>query len=363
MVKNYICFLCKLDYKQGMKFIQTFLVLNVLSVFAYSNAFAQDNSSLEEVVNNNIKSKKDRSYFTLTVENDLFGAGTDQNYTSGIRLSWFELGKKPPGVTENLEKIFPWLEINDVTSVSYSIGQGMYTPDRIDKVAQDDSDRPWAAFLYGSMAMVTIKDNYVDDYEVTLGVIGPLALGEEGQKGVHKLIESPEPKGWDNQLKNEPGLILAWQRRWPEALSAELGNYVAAIEPHFGFSLGNVYTYANTGGIVKFSHKNNRLQDKPLLVKPSMPGTGYFPTPAKFDWQLFAGLEGRAIARNIFLDGNTFADSHSIDKEYFVLDASAGVSFTVGNARISYTTVYRTKEFEDQNKDSIFGAVSVGYNF
>jgi hypothetical protein len=346
-----------------IKYTCTYFIIAALFVFS---AFANDGvigPSLEDVVNHKIKNKKDRSYFTLTVENDLFGAGTDQNYTSGIRLSWFELGKKPPGVTENLEKIFPWLDVNDVTSVAYSIGQSMYTPDRIDKVALDQSDRPWAAFLYGTMAMVTISDNHVDDYEVTLGVIGPLAFGEEGQKGVHKLIESPEPKGWDNQLENEPGLILAWQRRWPEAAYTEFGNYVAAVEPHFGFSLGNVYTYANAGGVVKISNKDNRLQDKPLLVKPAIPGTGYFPNPEKWDWQLFAGLEGRAIARNIFLDGNTFSDSHSIAKEHFVLDASAGISFTVGNARISYTTVYRTKEFEGQNKDSIFGAVSVGYNF
>src|SRR3546814_11015068 len=29
---------------------------------------------------------------------------------------------------------------------------------------------------------------------------------------------------------------------------------------------------------------------------------------------LFAGVEGRAVLRNIFLDGNTFADSHSVDE-------------------------------------------------
>jgi lipid A 3-O-deacylase len=50
-----------------------------------------------------------------------------------------------------------------------------------------------------------------------------------------------------------------------------------------------------------------------------MPGAAYFQTPkGGFGWCLFASFEGRAVARNIFLDGNTFTDSHSIDKKTFV---------------------------------------------
>lgn len=337
------------------------ILVTILPVLSFAQT--AEVPSLVSQVKNEIRDKKDRSYVTLTVENDLFGAGTDQNYTSGIRLSWFEVGKKPPGVSKNLEKIFPWLDINEATSVTYSLGQGMYTPDCVDCVQQNPNDRPWAAFLYGSMALVTVSENFIDEAEVTLGMVGPSALGEEGQKLVHAQIGSPEPMGWDNQLNDEPGVILSWQRRWPQAGYTELGNYVFALEPHIGTSLGNIYTYANAGGVIKFSHQDNRLQDRPLLVKPSMPGTGYFPTPAKGDWQLFAGAEGRAIARNIFLDGNSFSESHHVDKEPFVLDLSAGVSFTLGHARLSYTTVYRTEEFDGQSKPSIFGAVSVGYNF
>jgi hypothetical protein len=80
-------------------------------------------------------------------------------------------------------------------------------------------------------------------------------------------------------------------------------------------------------------------------------------------WEIFAGAEGRAVARNIFLDGNTFADSHSVDKKPFVADLNAGFAFTLGRARISYTAVYRTREFDGQQDASVFGGISVGYNF
>lgn len=54
----------------------------------------------------------------------------------------------------------------------------------------------------------------------------------------------------------------------------------------------------------------------PPRIQPSLPGSGFFVPPQdRFGWYLFAGVEGRAVARNIFLDGNTFRDSRSVDKE------------------------------------------------
>lgn len=95
-----------------------------------------------------------------------------------------------------------------------------------------------------------------------------------------------------------------------------------------------------------------------------MPGTGYFETPGDgFGWYLFAGADGRAVARNIFLDGNTFRDSPSIDKEHFVADLSAGLALTFERVRISYTVVYRTKEFQGQDDNDLFGSVGLTWRY
>lgn len=330
-------------------------------VAAPTCAFAEE--TFQDRMEANIPKNSKKRFITLTSENDLYGAGTDQNYTNGVRLSWFEARQKPPGITKNIKKILPFFEINDTTSVAYSLGHNIYTPDAVESKFQDPNDRPWAAFLYGSMAMVTLNDDHIDEYEVTLGVVGPLALGKPIQKTWHKLIDSTTPKGWDNQLKNEPGLILSWQRRWPETWYANLDHTFLSFMPHAGATVGNVYTYANAGGTFKISPQSGRWGDKPLAVRPSIPGTGYFPTSEGSNWELFLGLEGRAVAHNIFLDGNTFANSHSIDKKPLVADASAGIAFTWDQTRLSYTMVYRTKEFDRQRHEDIFGAISVGYNF
>ena len=82
----------------------------------------------------------------------------------------------------------------------------------------------------------------------------------------------------------------------------------------------------------------------------------------RFNWYLFAGVDGRAVARNIFLDGNTFRDSHSVDKEIFVGDIQMGIVLTKGDVRLGYTHVFRSREFKTQKESyQQFGAVSLSF--
>lgn len=319
--------------------------------------------SLHEEFEGRVLKENSRRYLTVTLENDLFGKGTDQNYTNGFRVGWFDAGRKPPGITEDLEDYLPFLDVNETTSVSYSLGHNIYTPDNVESPAQDPEDRPWAAFLYGSMGMLTVSEAYLDEYEITLGVVGPVAQGEPIQKFAHDIVGSPKPRGWDNQLNNEPAVMLSWQRRWPTFLHGDLSGTNLSLAPHFGLTAGNVYTYANTGATFKLSSEGERWVDKPLMVRPSIPGIGFFPRTNKFYWEVFLAVEMRAIARNIFLDGNTFSDSHSIDKKNFVGDVSAGVTLTWRSFRMGYTLVYRTREFVGQDEPDLFGAINLGLVF
>ena len=67
--------------------------------------------------------------------------------------------------------------------------------------------------------------------------------------------------------------------------------------------------------------------------------------------------------RNIFLDGNTWKDSRSVDKKPLVGDLQAGLAITINGTRIAYTHVIRSKEFDGQDQHDEFGALSVSFNF
>lgn len=304
-------------------------------------------------------------FLTIAFENDSIGRGTDQHYTNGVRLTYFDLNADFPGIAHKIAKSVPTFSINEQSSIYYSLGHNLYTPDDIESRAQDPDDRPWAGFLYGSAGMATLTDNHIDELEAMIGLVGPLAMGEELQKFIHNHVtDSPSPKGWSNQLENEPGLLLSWQRRWPRAAVYKSDFFQVSATPHIGATIGNIYTYGNAGITFRISEAGSKWEDTPMRVRPALPGTGYFePQDDGLGWYIFGGIEGRAVARNLFLDGNTFEDSHSVDKFPFTGDANLGLALTYGRTRLSYTLVHRAKEFEGQDRADLFGALSVAYRF
>lgn len=348
-----------------MKKIQHFIILALFFVFT-PQAFAEEQDiNNESLVKRNLERNNERNFLSLSIENDSLASGTDQFYTSGVRLTYFNAGTDAPEIMDVIDRYNPYFDINETTSTFFTLGHNIYTPQDITISSLQDNDRPWAAFLYGSVGLASVSKNHIDEVELTLGVVGPEALGEPIQKFVHKNItDSPTPKGWDNQLNFEPGLIVSWQRRWPAAYALDIGDFRFSAEPNINISLGNVYTYAGTGLMLSFGPYQGVLQDKPPRVRPALPGSGYFETPDQgWSWYVFAGADGRAVARNIFLDGNTFSNSHSVDKNHFVGDLTGGLAFTLGHYRLAYSLNYRTEEFENQDDDSVFGSLTLSTRF
>ncbi len=306
----------------------------------------------------------DTRYFTLAVENDSLGSGSDRHYTSGVRATWLDPGKPGTRFAERIMGLFGKSDAGSPIASFVSIGQNLYTPNDITLSEPDPEDRPYAAFLYASRGYTRALGDRVDSIELTVGMVGPAALGEWTQSTVHQLVDAEDPQGWDRQLDNEPGLAFAWERRWPERFSARLGGIRSRFMPHTGVTVGNVYTHASTGLTWQILPDRHALQALPLRVRPALPGSGFFyPQESGLGWSAFAGIEARAVARNIFLDGNSFEDSPSVDRKSVVIDASAGFSVSAGRTRISYTLNWRSDEFEGQRDPQLFGALSISRRF
>ena len=320
---------------------------------------------LVERVPEHILNGSDR-FLTLNIENDKFGSGYDRDYTNGLRITWFNVGAEQPFYADWIDRLVPTFDANKTTSTYLSFGHNLYTPSDIDRSTLDVRDRPYAAFLYGSAGISTITDRHMDDVELTLGWIGPSAQGEFIQDKFHRLIHADyQPHGWKYQLRDEPGVILSWERSWPGWYTADFGkNLHARFAPHGGVTLGNVYTYANAGFTIDLTPSNLRWQTQPVRVRPAIPGSGYFEYTDGHGWMTYLGYDARLMAHNIFLDGNTWKDSHHVKRRPFVHDLALGAAYNHKNFRISYTVNWRSREFKSPlTKSSSFGAVSVGYRF
>lgn len=307
--------------------------------------------------------------WSLQLENDRI-ANTDRHYTHGSRLSWVSDRKTdgPAWVRKFLEAIYPLADVR-AGRIGFALGHNIYTPENTDARSLVVDDRPYAGWLYGAVSLHAetsrrlgaLKVDTLDSVELNLGLVGPQAYAADVQNIVHDAIGVSRANGWDNQLENEPALAIFFERKWRPAAIRHDGFEVDII-PHAGGSVGNVFTLANAGGTLRFG-QGLELDFGPPHIRPTLSGLEAVGAGNRFGWYLFAGAEARAVLHNIFLDGNTFASSHSVDKKTVVGDFQLGAAVILRGIRIAFTHVLRTREFDGQPGGDRYGTLSVSARF
>jgi hypothetical protein len=310
----------------------------------------------------------------LMEENDYFASHDDRHYTQGFRGSYLSGPVTPDGTWDQ-----PYGFFNDNLPVfggsdrkrKYEwtvLGQSIFTPTNTLAVTPSGKDRPYAAWLYTGAGL--LQDTNHGDYhtlenaELLAGVAGPAALGGVTQNDFHQFVGDTGALGWNNQLRNEPGLILTYEKKW-RFQQPLFGNFAIDAIPEFGASAGNILTYGEVGGMVRLG-QNLAADYGPDRIRPSLSGTGWFDADrldGDFGWYVFAGSQGRAVGRNIFLQGNSFASSAGVDEKPLVADFIGGASlFWSESARIDFTVTQRTKEFYgQQGHPDRFGGVDLAF--
>ena len=363
-------------FRMSGEFVSRFLPASLLAICVYlggaaAPAFAEQANLPDPAIT------PDGGFLTIEAENDLFAklANTDRHYTNGMKMSWLSAPTNDlPDWLKTLSAppLFgTFTNDENITGVSHRVGisiaQLIFTPDDTSASAPILNDRPYAGWLYTTLSLESIRTNdlgeaWQDQWNLDVGVVGPWAHGEQVQNGWHKIINVAQANGWDHQLKNELGVNLRFERAWRSNLlqTPKMLGLSTDIIPFGTVSLGNVATYAGVGGIFRIGPT---LPDDfgPPRIYPSSGGSEWFHASTGIDWYLFAGLEARAVARDIFLDGNTFRDSQSIDKKPIVGDAKLGAVVVLGSARLSFTHDFRTREFYGQPKIDQFGSISLGF--
>ena len=93
-------------------------------------------------------------------------------------------------------------------------------------------------------------------------------------------------------------------------------------------------------------------------------GSRSLQTGTGFRFYGFVGVEGRFVPWNVFLDGNVFRESLSVDRKYLTADFSAGVVLRLGAPLgISYAQVFRTGEQSNDPRFHNFGSIAVSLTF
>ena len=292
--------------------------------------------------------------FSVLFENDLFYK-TDHDYTNGTELSYTTTPDKDD-LAVATARLLPFITTSGDVRTRYALGQAMFTPDDITLKVPLASDRPYAAFSFVSAGVVGDDGHHFDQAQLSLGVIGPMAGGQEIQKFIHAIVHARKPTGWHYQLRDEPGLAIQYERTWLEP--EQVLGLDADLEPHVGGAVGNVWDYVNAGIMGRIGFHLPRDYG-PMRIAPSLPGSDYFETKYDIGAYAFAGVEGRAIERNLFLDGNSFESSPSVSKRNMVGDLVVGAAVIFQHARLAFSHVIRTREYKTQHGDDQFGAIDL----
>lgn len=282
---------------------------------------------------------------SLTTENDA-DFRTDRDYTYGSEIGAL-------------------FEMQSDRYLSLSIAHQMYTPNDFDKEDVDlNKERPYAGYMYLGGGYHEVKKNRLDSLNIQIGFVGPSVKMDDVQKIIHDIIGSPEPKGWEDQIGDELILQINYERRWFDKVEHFFGDS-ANIVYYAGGNLGNLSIKAVGGAFYRIGWSvENDFAPRRIDYR------GYSNIPLKLDkkkqkqsfwFSLWA--EGSIVARDIFLDGNTFKESVSIDKEIFVAKGGFGMSYRYKRFQVDYLRTYSTKEFKLQNYYHSYGTLHFSYNF
>ena len=296
--------------------------------------------------------KPAQNAFSIRFENDFF-AGTDANYTNGMSMALTQAGKGLLGGVWNL-----FGEVAGNRFATYELTQLIFTPTDLTRSNPDPTDRPYAGLLYLGLTTHLERENSLHSLKLIAGVAGPASYAEDVQKFAHSTTNSTKAEGWAYQIKNEPVINLVYEYRHKFALTPRDAAFGMEMIPMGGAFLGNYLIQAETD--VQFRIGYHLPEDFGTTV---LRGSGYLPPPqddtAHHAWGIFAFAGGGAnlVGWNLTLDGNSFADSRSVDKRIFVPAAEVGASLWTHWFQTTFSYVMWGKEFYGQPKREDYGSV------
>lgn len=285
-------------------------------------------------------------FFRFYFDNDIF-CNTDYYYTNGVG---FELVHPYLEVLPTARFLLP--SLNDGNNF-FSIGltQHIFTPVDPDKTTIQYGDRPFAGYLYITLAKTSL--NYQRKISlrssVDLGVIGPASLGGAVQSVIHEI----QPVGWQNQVQND------FVFNYNTSVSASI------FSPKFfdislmgDTRLGTLYTDFSAGIRLATGNHFPEYYSVSFIEPGENPGN-------RLGWQLAIKLTQRFVAFNGTLQGGMFNSGNvytlsGMDVNHFVVNASTALRVSYNRFGIYLEQSFVAPEFSG-SKHHLWGRIMLDF--
>lgn len=296
----------------------------------------------------------------VEAENDYFNfwqrdtARPDAEYTAGTRISHtshhvpgalhrlFPARAPCPGNAESSPSGAPCL------TTTLALVQRIYTPPG-DPPHWQAGQRPHAGWLALAATVQAASFRRYDALGIEFGVTGPASLAQAAQTGVHRLLGHGKPAGWRDQLRTEPGIVLAYAGGRAPLLLHAASVPIATAGASWRFRAGNVVTDASAG-----------LRALLGWNVPS-PWAAALHASRGFGAYLIAGVRADAVVRNLVLDGNTFIEGPRVAKRAFVGERELGLGLRWRRFVLEWRAVRRAREYVTQAHSHTYSSIGISF--
>ncbi len=304
-------------------------------------------------------------FMSFKAENDSFFE-EDGLYSNGLLLSWgyddvaaLDKQSLPGWLAYLAQKSYLSSAQYQGYAITYSFAHLLQTAIDIKLAELVREDAPYVGMLAWRGQLSAYDAFTLDRASLTLGVVGPVAAAEPLQKLAHYVISANHPQGWNNQIGNEAVLQLQAERSWRvykkkfkhtemdllTAANAGIGNLRSdmgvAVGLRWGMDLQSSFSSASAFPMQKLNYAHHSSDG----------------------WYLFTNMSAFYVLNDIFIDGNSFQESHSVDLIHQQYGASIGAMANIAQWNIVYTLLQFSDQYHGQNQRSRFGSLTFTYHF
>lgn len=326
--------------------------ISLFFIFITTQTFAEEYINEEDWVLNK---------FSLYIENDLF-SGTDDGYSAGESISLLYY------IPNDSYRFFTLLGNNNINTdlyISFSFDNQIFTPTDILNYNLIPNDRPYASWTYFQYTLHKASEDQLRSLSLKLGLIGPSSGGDFFQKNYHRLMGFNEVNGWNNQLKDEVGLNLKYVQKWRFELKNSK-NVESTIIPFTSAEFGNIAINAKAGITSRFGWNTSKdfgISSIDLGADPSILAYSQKRSSKSWGFSFNFTLATSAIIRDIFLDGNSYQNSHSVEKEFLVGHLGYGFTLRYKDFTLDFMETASSKQFGLEKHSHRVGSLVLSYIF
>jgi len=312
----------------------------------------------------NVKHAQSKTdWVSFTVDNDIF-LKSDSGYTNGFSLTWYDLNEGYYKTTPNaiVAPLLWSVSLSNYSKVyeANTLAQIMMTPEDISQTSPPTNDMPYSGLLVYNYAYVASNSRYADLISTAIGVVGSASGADSSQSLVHNVTHSEQPNGWDTQLNNELVFMFIRGRVWRNWVSS---NRRMDFLTHAEIKLGTIMTVVNSSFMFRFGKGLGATYTTPLLNATRITN----PVSIERGWFAYAGVNAAYVFHQIFTDGNTFTESHSVDYKHEEIGITAGLAYSWHDVSITFSlndfNVLASQGDTALNDATSYGSVTLAWKY